>query len=88
MTDTLFCYHCRKHHPKSEMTLLQARGCKRWRCRKSLVYVRNSRAERDAFGQTVSATNQMLNALRQERPLPHPVLELLRGGTTQGEGLA
>ena len=63
MSDQVFCYHCRRHHPADQVTQVCVRGVKRWRCRQSLALSRSSAAARDAFGRT-------------ERPLPHPVLEL------------
>lgn len=80
MSDQVFCYHCRRHHPADQVTQVCVRGVKRWRCRRSIALSRASSAARDAFGNAVSEVNR---ALRGVRPLPHPVLELFNaaGGT-------
>ena len=82
MSDTVFCYHCRRHHPIDEVTLVQSRGVKRWRCRKSISLCRGSAAARDAFGKTVSHLNQLAGAEPTAKPLPRPVLELF--GSARG----
>jgi len=76
MSDQVFCYHCRRQHPADQVTLIQTRGVKRWRCRQSLSLSRASPAARDAFGQAVSELNRMVSARQADRPLPRPVLEL------------
>ena len=76
MTEKIFCYHCRSSHPIAEMTLLEAKGIKRWRCRKSISLSQGSTAQRDAFGKAVSELNEPKCCRRTGRPLPHPVLEL------------
>ena len=78
MSDQVFCYHCRRYHPADQVTLVQSRGFKRWRCRQSLALGRSSSAARDAFGQAVSELNR---AVHDARPLPRPVLELLRNAS-------
>jgi len=77
MSDQVFCYHCRRHHPADQVTLVYTRDVKRWRCRQSIVSSRSSSAARDAFGRAVSELNRALCAA-SARPLPRPVLELLR----------
>lgn len=79
MSDTVYCYHCRRYHPAEEMTRVTSKGVTRWRCVKSLVSARNSQDQRDAFGKHVSAQN------RAYRPptLPHCVRELF-GYASQG----
>ena len=57
-TDTAYCYHCGTHHPKSEMRQITTKGGKRWRCIKSIEATKRGTAERDAFGQRVSAMNK------------------------------
>ena len=80
MTDTVFCYACRKHHPMSDVTLVQSKGgVKRWRCRKSIALARNSRDERDAFGKAVSELNRAISLSKRPHSLPRPVLELFHG---------
>ena len=76
MSDQVFCYHCRRYHPADQVTLVQSRGFKRWRCRQSLALGRSSSAARDAFGRAVSELNRALSTGRAARPLPRPVIEL------------
>ena len=80
MSDLVFCYHCRRHHPAHEVTPVYSRGVKRWRCRQSLALSRSSSAARDAFGRAVSELNR---ALHDTRPLPHPVIELFQRSPTR-----
>ena len=82
MSDQVFCYHCRRHHPAHEVTPVFSRGVKRWRCRQSLALSRSSAAARDAFGRAVSELNRALSAGRTERPLPRPVIELFQKNPT------
>ena len=58
MSDTLFCYHCRLHHPKEEMRQIETKGGKRWRCIKSIKGTKVGVSKRDAFGQQVKADNK------------------------------
>ncbi len=88
MTELLFCYHCRRHHPADEMTQVESRGVRRWRCRASLSVGRRSVAVRDAFGKAVSQMNRLSCALAARRPLPRPVLELLSDSRRTSELLA
>jgi hypothetical protein len=88
MTDTVFCYYCRKHHPAAEVTLVQSRGVKRWRCQKSIAYGQKSRDQRDAFGKSVSEMNRLMCVSSSVRSLPRPVLELLHSVPGNIEGLA
>jgi hypothetical protein len=55
--DTLYCYHCGRHHPKEEMRQVVSKGGKRWRCIKSIEATKRGIAERDAFGKQVTAIN-------------------------------
>lgn len=57
MSDTAYCYHCGKHHPKVEMRQIHTKGGSRWRCIKSIMATRRGVAERDAFGKQVTAVN-------------------------------
>jgi len=77
MTNQVFCYHCRRYHPIVEVTLVQTKGVKRWRCLKSLTSTLGSVAERDAFGKSVSESNRDSRDWQNARPLPRPVLDLL-----------
>jgi len=88
MTDQVFCYHCRRHHPVPEVRLVQSKGVKRWRCLKSLASTRSSVAERDAFGKSVSELNRASRDRLNARPLPRPVLDLLSAGSGRFEGPA
>jgi len=88
MTDTVFCYYCRRYHPADEVRLVQTNGGKRWRCSKSMVYGQISQEQRDAFGKSVSALNRSICSRASQRPLPHPVLELFAGIPSDVEGLA
>jgi len=81
MSETVFCYHCRRYHPADEVTQVVSRGVKRWRCRQSISLSRRSVDQRDAFGKAVSQANQTACTKSAERPLPRPVLELF--GATQ-----
>jgi len=59
MSDTAYCYHCGRHHPKEEMRQIETKGGKRWRCIKSIEATKKAQAERDAFGQQVTANNKI-----------------------------
>lgn len=75
MSDTAFCYHCRQHHPKSEMRQIETKAGKRWRCIRSIEATRQGREAREAYGREVTAINraesksraQRLNSLLQEK---------------------
>jgi len=58
MPDTLYCYHCRLHHPKEEMRQIETKGGKRWRCIKSIEAAKRDRDAREAFGRQMSAINK------------------------------
>ena len=73
MSEQVYCYHCRRYHPREDMRQIRTNGRQRWRCHRSLVLAHASREERDAFGKSVSAMNK--NNLR--RSLPHCVSDLL-----------
>lgn len=57
MSDTVYCYHCSKRHPREEMRHVHTRTGSRWRCIKSIQASKRSVAERDAFGRKVTAIN-------------------------------
>ena len=57
MSDTVYCYHCGRSHPKEEMRRVQTKTGSRWRCIKSVLATRRSVAERDAFGKRVTEIN-------------------------------
>lgn len=58
MTEKLFCYCCRAHHPRAEMLPFQTRSGFRWRCRRSVEAAQRSVSERDRFGQQQSEINR------------------------------
>lgn len=58
MSDTAFCYHCRTHHPKEEMRLIDTKAGKRWRCIRSIEATKKGRLEREAYGRQVTAMNK------------------------------
>jgi len=57
MSETAYCYHCAKHHPKEEMRQIHSKAGKRWRCIKSIQATKQGIAARDAFGKQMSAMN-------------------------------
>ena len=58
MSETLYCYHCGTHHPRDKMRQIATRTGRRWRCIKSIEATRSGRAEREAFGQQMTAINK------------------------------
>jgi hypothetical protein len=76
-SDKVFCYHCRSFHFPDEVRLIQTGNGRRWRCVKSIVASRASRAQRDAFGKLVSEQNQTYRALRTAVNTPHCLVELM-----------
>ena len=69
MSETAYCYHCGKHHPKAEMRQIQTKGGSRWRCIKSIMATRRGVAERDAFGRQVTAINSSEQRARMKAAL-------------------
>jgi len=67
MTEMLFCYCCRVHHPKSQMRPFKTKLGERWRCIRSIEAAACSRRERDAFGQQQTANNREDSRLVAER---------------------
>lgn len=63
-SETIYCYHCGRHHPREEMRQIETKGGKKWRCIKSIEATKKSSAQRDAFGKTVSAINTSENMAR------------------------
>ena len=88
MSDQVFCYYCRRYHPAAEVKKVESKGGKRWRCLESLARRHGSVAERDAFGRAVSESNRAGRVWMEARPLPLPVLEVLRTAPSRYEGLA
>ena len=62
--ETVYCYHCGRHHPANEMRQIATKGGKKWRCIKSIEATKKSSVLRDAFGKTVSADNRAENQTR------------------------
>ena len=77
MTDTLFCYCCRVHHPKEQMRRYATRTGARWRCLRSIDAAAGKPGERDAFGRLQSEQNQMA-AIRTAELVAALHLELRR----------
>ena len=67
MTDTLFCYCCRIHHPKDQMRRFATRQGERWRCLRSIRAAQGSLLERDAFGRQQSSLNRQAAIETAER---------------------
>ena len=67
MTDTLFCYCCRIHHPKDQMRRFVTSHGERWRCLRSIKAAGRSRGERDAFGRRQSTMNRLAASEQAER---------------------
>lgn len=75
MSNTAYCYHCGRPHPKEEMRQITYRsGNRRWRCIKSIMATRKSVAERDAFGKRVTETNssQQSRLVKAQKQAAHP----------------
>ena len=58
MSETVFCYACRTHHPKEHMSRFETRCGTRWRCRESIRAAKGSIEERDAFGRKQTGMNR------------------------------
>lgn len=58
MPETLFCYSCRRHHPRELMCRFPTRHGLRWRCRRSIEASLSSVSERDAFGHRQTQINR------------------------------
>jgi hypothetical protein len=71
MTDTIFCYSCRAHHPAVQMCLVPTRRGRRWRwrCLRSIAEANRSRSERDAFG-------ELQTAIKREQARTHACYSL------------
>ena len=60
MSDTVFCYCCRTHHPRAQMRRFATRAGERWRCLRSIAAASCSQPERDAVGRKQSEINREL----------------------------
>lgn len=58
MSEMLFCYCCRVHHPKEQMRLFPTKLGQRWRCIRSIEAAACARGERDAFGRRQTEINR------------------------------
>jgi hypothetical protein len=58
MTETLFCYCCRVHHPSNEMCRVPTRHGFRWRCQRSIKAAQCGVCERDEFGRQQTEINR------------------------------
>jgi len=56
--ETIYCYHCCRHHPREEMRQIETKGGKKWRCIKSIEATKKSSSQRDEFGKTVTTINR------------------------------
>lgn len=63
-TETIYCYHCGRHHPSGEMRQIETKGGKKWRCIKSIEATKKSSTQRDAFGKEVTTINRAENQTR------------------------
>ena len=63
-TETIYCYHCGRHHPREEVRQIETKGGKKWRCIKSIEATKRDISQRDAFGKTVTAINASENQAR------------------------
>jgi threonine aldolase len=72
MTDMLFCYCCRVHHPRDQMRRFATRHGERWRCRRCIAAAGLGIDERDAFGRRQSKLNRLMAIELAERvAAPH-----------------
>jgi len=67
MSDTVFCYCCRTHHPRAQMRRFATRTGERWRCLRSIEAARRDSSERDAFGRRQSEQNRLAASRMAER---------------------
>jgi hypothetical protein len=71
MTESLFCYCCRVHHPKEQMRPFPTKHGLRWRCIRSIEAAAGGRSARDAFGQQQSEFNREDSRRSAERTVLH-----------------
>ena len=67
MTDTLYCYCCRVHHPRQQMRRFPTTRGERWRCQRSIEAAAGSAQVRDAFGRRQSEINRQATIADAER---------------------
>ena len=88
MRETAYCYHCGRHHPISEMRRVRLKSCVRWRCLRSIEATRAAPAQREAFGQRMTALNRALADERRNAPQPGCLRETAVPGTALEARLA
>lgn len=71
MTESMFCYCCRVHHPKEQMRPFPTKHGLRWRCIRSIEAASGGRSARDAFGQQQSEINREDSRRSAERTVLH-----------------
>ena len=59
MSDSVFCYSCRVHHPRSQMQQWPTRQGIRWRCQRTIQATFSSTVERDQFGKSQTEANKL-----------------------------
>ncbi len=69
MTEMLFCYCCRVHHPKDQMRPFRTKTGYRWRCIRSIEAAAAAGCERDAFGRRQTEINRQAARLTAEQHL-------------------
>lgn len=67
MSEMLFCYCCRVHHPKDQMRLFPTKLGKRWRCIRSIEAAASAPRARDAFGLQQTEINREASRHAAER---------------------
>ena len=72
MTETMFCYCCRVHHPKDQLRPSAPNPGLRGPCLRSIEPAAGNLAKRDAFGQQQSKINREDSRRIAERtPMMH-----------------
>lgn len=66
MTEMLYCYCCRVHHPKDQMRRFPTKQGLRWRCLRSIEAAACPTPERDAFGRRQTEINKAESRLMAE----------------------
>lgn len=63
-TQSIYCYHCGRPHPRQEMRQIETKGGRKWRCIKSIEATKRNVTQRDAFGKEVTTINRAENQTR------------------------
>lgn len=58
MSEMLFCYCCRTHHPKEQMRPFPTKPGLRWRCLRSIEAAGQPAGQRDEFGRRQTHINR------------------------------